>query len=246
MKCKSCGGEISLTDERCPYCGRIITENEGHRAGLKAYKERSEKAKRGLSGVLSGNIPIVISAVVMVVLIIAVGAAVYVKDNAYHFRSDQMRKEAVKNYDEYSVEIQKYLDAGDYTGFAAFKEYHNIAEWEAPYDDLRLLWEMTYDYVRLVSNVESALMFGPEARWYDPEGDVSNCQSSIYRFYHEFDQRSDEIEADKYGDYIIDMKEKADIMLKVYFGLDDASRESFLSSSDIEQTAYLEEVIIHE
>ena len=57
---------------------------------------------------------------------------------------------------------------------------------------------------------------------------------------------ADEIEADKYGDYIIDMKEKADIMLKVYFGLDDASRESFLSSSDIEQTAYLEEVIIHE
>ena len=26
MKCISCGGEIGLTDERCPHCGRIIKE----------------------------------------------------------------------------------------------------------------------------------------------------------------------------------------------------------------------------
>lgn len=246
MKCTSCGAEIGLTVEKCPFCGRPVTETAGHRADLNEYKNRSERTKRKLSETLSENIPLAISAVVMVVLLVAIGIAYYVKDNAYSFRSDAMRKESVKKYDEYSAQIKKYLEAGDYTGFAAFKEYHNIAEWEAPYDDLNLLWEMAHDYNDLVSEIESSVMFGPEADRYNPEGDVRDCRYSIYEFYQEYEDKQSEIESDPYGEYIRDMKKKADIILKVYLGMDDAAREAYLASSDIEQEAYLEGVIINE
>ena len=46
--------------------------------------------------------------------------------------------------------------------------------------------------------------------------------------------------------YIHDMKDKADIVLKVYMGLDDPAREAYLAFSDIEQEAYLEGVILDE
>ena len=246
MKCKSCGAEIGLTDERCPHCGRAVTETAGHRADLKTYREKSETAKRGLAKAFDGNIPLVISAVVMAVLLVAIGIAFYVKENAYHFRSDAMRKESVNKYDEYSARIKEYLEAGDYTGFVAFMEYQNIAEWEAPYDDLNLLWKMASDYSSLVSDVESAVMFGPEAEWYRPEEDVSDCHRSIREFYQDYSDRLPDIETDPYGTYINDMKEKADIILKVYLGMDDAARESYFASSDIEQEAYLEGVLINE
>lgn len=246
MKCLSCGAEIGLTVEKCPYCGRVVTETAGHQADLRSYREKSEKTKRGLTKVMSENVPIVISAVVMAVLLIACGVAFYVADNAYIFRSDAMRKESVKNYDEYSAQINKYLEAGDYTGFAAFKEYHNIAEWEAPYDDLNLLWEMTEEYNSLVSNIESSVMFGPDARRYSPESDVSDCRRAIHEFYHEYEYKQEEIENDPYASYIHDMKKKADIMLRIYLGLDDEARETYLAASDIEQEAYIEGVIIDE
>ena len=246
MKCFSCGAEIGLTVEKCPYCGRPVTETAGYQADLKAYKGRSEKTKRRLAEILKSNIPLVISAVVMVVLLVATGIAFYVKENAYHFRSDAMRKESVNKYEEYSAQIEKYLEAGDYTGFAAFKEYHNIAEWEAPYDDLNLLWEMAYDYESLVSNVESSVMFGPEADRYRPEEDVYDCRRAIHEFYQEYDYKRSEIESDPYVAYIHDMKKKADIILEVYLGLDDTAREKYLASSDIEQEAYLEGVIVDE
>ena len=246
MKCSSCGGEIGLTDERCPYCGRIIKETAGHQTALKSYKKRNETGKRGLAKVLAGNTPLIISAVLMAVLIILDGIAFYVAGNAYYFRTDAMRKESVRKYDEYSREIEKYLEAGDYTGFAAFKEYHEIAEWKAPYDDLKLLWEMADKYDHLVSEVESSVMFGPEARRYRPESDVSDCRSAIDRFYSEYEYSGSEIESDPYAAYIHDMKEKADILLKVYLGLDDTAREAYLAASDIEQEAYLEGVIINE
>ena len=246
MKCMSCGAEIKLTVEKCPYCGRPVTETAGYRDDLKTYKDKSERAKRRLSNAFAGNIPLIISALVMVALIVAICVTLYVAENAYSFRPDAMRRESVNKYDEYSREIKRYLDAGDFSGFAAFKEYHNIAEWEAPYDDLNLLWELTGDYERLVSEVESGTMFGPEAVRYSPEGDVSDCRRAISEFYHEYEYRQPEIENDPYAEYIRDMKKKADIILKVYLGLDDDARERYLATSDIEQEAYLEGVIADE
>lgn len=246
MKCMSCGAEIRLTAEKCPYCGRAVTETAGYREDLKEYKDKSETAKRRLAGVLAGNIPLIISALVMVSLIIATGVAIYVGENAYSFKPDAMRKESSRRYDEYSKEIKKYLDAGDYTGFAAFKEYHNIAEWEAPYDDLNLLWKMASYYDGLVCEVESGTMFGPEADRYRPEQDVSDARRAISDFYQEYEYRQSEIEADPYSKYIRDMKDKADIILKIYLGMDDEARERYLASSDIEQEAYLEGVIADE
>ncbi|MBR5057328.1 MAG: zinc ribbon domain-containing protein [Clostridiales bacterium] len=246
MKCRSCGGEVSLQDKTCPYCGRVLTETAGHQAEPEQYKKKSEKSKRGLGAALSENIPIVISSVVMLLLIIGLIVANYISENAYHFREDAMQKESVKKYDEYSVLIKNYLDAGDYTGFASFMSYHNIAEYEEPYADLKLLWDITEEYVDLVCDVEEALIHGPEARIYSPENYVFNCRMSINDFYSKFKWDQDKIDADPYKDYMYDMKKKANIILETYLGLDDAAREAYLSDSQNKQSAYLEEVILHD
>ena len=244
MKCISCGAEIGLTDKICPHCGRVIGETAGYQADLENVKQSSEKTQGRMQKSVRGNVPLVISTAVLILLVIAVCVASYVKKNAYHFRDDAMRKEAIKNSDEYSVQIKKYLDAGDYTAFVAFKDYHNIAEYAEPYDDLKLLWEMAYDYNSMISNIEEAVIHGPEARWYRPENDVFDCRMAISEFYREYEYKLSEIEKDPYAEYIHDMKNKADIVLRIYLGLDDEGREEYLAGSKNEQEAYLEEVII--
>ncbi len=246
MKCTSCGAEIGLTDSVCPHCGRVLTETAGHRKDKKKYGSDSEKTKKKITGIIGENIPIVVSAIVMLLLMIAIGIAVYVKGNAYHFKEDALRRESVKNYEEYSALIQDYLDAGDYTGFAAFKEYHNIAEWEEPYEKLDLLWDMAKKYTDLVYTVESSVMYGPEARIYSPDDNIKDCHSAIWRFYSEFDNSLSNIEADPYRDYIYDMRKKADIILEVYLGMDENRREAYFAGSEFEQKAYLEEVLGYE
>ena len=89
-------------------------------------------------------------------------------------------------------------------------------------------------------------MFGDEARRYHPEEDVSDCRRAISYFYHEFDQNLSKIDQDLYRVELYDMRDKADIILEVYLGIDEAEREEFLNASDIEQEAYLEEVLIND
>ena len=162
------------------------------------------------------------------------------------FKENALQRESAEKYDEYSRVIQDYLDAGDYTGFHAFMEYHNIAEYKEPYADLKLISDFADDYTFMVSVIEEAVMHGPDARIYDPEGDVRDCRMHIDDFYREYEYKASEIETDPYRDYIYDMRDKADMVLEVYLGLDEAGRAEYFESSDIKQAAYLEEVIIGE
>ena len=224
MKCINCGADVRLTDKVCPYCGRVIKENAGYRADMEYYKRDSAKTKKKVREILSENIPIVISAIILVVLLIADGVLLYVQENAF----------------------QDYLDAGDYAGFSAFEEYHNIAEWEPPYDDLNLLCDMAKEYSSLVSAVEEVTMFGPDAKWYRPESDIRSCRSAIWYFNFQFEHNLSKIDEDPYKDYIYDMKAKADTIMEVYLGLDEAGRDEYFASSSNKQEAYLEEVLLHD
>ena len=246
MKCINCGADVRLTDKVCPYCGRVIKENAGYRADMEYYKRDSAKTKKKVREILSENIPIVISAIILVVLLIADGVLLYVQENAFYFRESAAQRESVKKYETYSAAIQDYLDAGDYAGFSAFEEYHNIAEWEPPYDDLNLLCDMAKEYSSLVSAVEEVTMFGPDAQWYRPESDIRDCRSAIWYFNFQFEHNLSKIDEDPYKDYIYDMKAKADTIMEVYLGLDEVGRDEYFASSSNKQEAYLEEVLLHD
>ena len=243
MKCASCGAEIGLTDAVCPYCGRELTETAGYRADKAYYKKDSAKTKKLAGAIAARNLPLVISVVVMIILLIADMVLLYVADQAYMFRVDAARRDSVRQYETYAKMMQEYLDDGDYTGFAAFKEVHEIAEWEAPYEDMRLLCEMADEYASFVSAMEEVTMFGPEAEWYRPESAIRSCHNQILYFYRAFDEAGTKIDEDPYGEYIYDMKAKADIILELYLGLDEAKRREFFASSQIRQEAYMEEVL---
>ena len=246
MKCVTCGGEISFSDKVCPHCGRALTETDGYRADVGHYENESAKTKKKVRQIIAENIPMVVSTLILLIFVIADGILIYVGDNAYSFREDSARRESVREYETYSGKIGGFLGDGDYTAFYAFMKYHNIAEWKEPYDDLKLVTEMAEKYSDIVSAVESATMFGPDARRYDRQFDINECQRAIWYFNLEYDRILPEIDADPYGEYIRDMKAKADTIMEVYLGLDEAGREKYFASSDIQQQAYLEEVLPHD
>jgi len=246
MKCISCGAEIGLTDSKCPYCGREITENVSHRRDLKKYKDKNKKIKSEADNIVSLNLPIVISVVVMIFLIIALIFAAYLEDNAYTLRSEMIRKESEKKYDEYSVIIQEYLDAADYIGFNAFIDNHCIWVHEGPYEDLKYVKAIAGNFTAMASMVEEVVMYGPEAKVYSRDMNIRSCARCIEDFYDQYSYLEDEIENDPYKEYIYDIKNQADLILEIYFGLDEAGRAEFFEGTDNARYAYIEGVLLDE
>lgn len=247
MKCPSCGAEIGLLDKVCPYCGTVNTESSGHQAEMVHYKKQSEKTKGKLRRSIAQNKPIVISVVVFLFLVIGTFIAMDVAENASLYTHRARRREALKKSVEYKAELERYLEAEDYAGFVAYKELHVIPEYEEAYKEFEKVWDVAYYYCTAMNSIEEAVMFGADAKRYRMESYVSDCQRGIDMFYFEYESNVKELQDDyKYRDRILDMKEKVEVAMHVFLGLDEEGLREYLDSSQNKQEAYLEEVLIGE
>ena len=50
MKCKYCGGDVTLDDHFCPHCGRPVDQSQRHHQEMKQYETEFEE--RHLSGLI--------------------------------------------------------------------------------------------------------------------------------------------------------------------------------------------------
>lgn len=243
MKCRNCGAEIGLLDKVCPHCGSANIESAGHQAEMKGYQKRSEKTKAKLKESTARNVPLVVSAVILVFLIIGIGVASYVAEEAFMFSHWAKRREALKKYEEYSKEMCAYLERGDYLGFVAFKDYHVVPEYEPEFQEFEMVWDIASEYSKAMNSIEEAVMFGADSPRYRMDSYVSDCRSEVTWFYYEYGQKEQEIEEDKYRNYMVDMKAQVDTAARIFLGLDEEGLREFLDSSMNQQEAYLEEVL---
>ena len=123
MKCPHCGGEMSLEDLVCPYCGMPNEEAAQHAHAMRYYKEsyqRTEAEVREKTGRQSARfVKILIS---LVLILLSVGA-IWFGQNAYHFQYERQRTEAVKNADAYCAALDDLVEQGDYIGFVDSDDY---------------------------------------------------------------------------------------------------------------------------
>lgn len=246
MKCQNCGAEIGLLDKVCPHCGSVNTESAGHQAEMKHYQKLSTKTKGKVRESIAQNVPLVVSVIALVLLIAGIGTALYVSENASLFSHWARRKESMKKYEEYTVSLQRFLEKEDYAGFVAFKELHVIPEYEEPYREFEKVWDLACEYCRAMNAIEKAVMFGSDARRYGMDSTIFDCRMGIAGFYYEYDKALPDMQEDKYRDCAADMKEKVDVALEIFLGLDEEGRSQYLASSQNQQAAYLEEVLIGE
>jgi len=246
MKCQSCGAEIGLLDKVCPHCGRENTESSGHQAKMKYYKKQSEKTKGKVKKSISENVPLVVSAIILVLLVIGLWVAIDVAENASLYSHRAKRREALKKYEEYKGELQRYLDEEDYAGFVAYKELHVIPEYEEEYKEFENVWNLAHAYNRAMNSIEQGKLFGPDARRYGTDAAISDCRSGIDSFYYEYDKMEDELMNDKYRDQMLDMRNKVEVAIRIYLGLEGEALRNYLDSSMNQKEAYLEGVMINE
>lgn len=246
MKCQNCGAEIGLLNKVCPHCGSANTQSVGHQTQMKHYQKLSGEAKGKVQDSVSRNVPLIVSTVILVLLIIGIGVSLYVAENASLFSHRASRREAMRKHEEYTGILRQYLEKEDYAGFVAFKNLHVIPEYEKPYQEFEKVSDLAGEYCKAMNAIESAVMFGPDSERYGMDSDIFGCRMGIDGFYYEYDKMLPDVQEDPYLECMIDMREKVDKALEIFLGLDEEGRKKYLESSQNQQTAYLEEVLVGE
>ena len=244
MKCPNCGGNISLEDRFCPFCGAPNTLAMQHAQDMAEYREDYEQTKQEVYAGQKRLSAVVVRVVVLVALIIACSVVLTLLDNGiYSIRRDRKAREAEKNIVEYTAVMDQYLAEGDYLEFHSFCEEHNLRFLDA-YSKYEPAIAAANDYTYCITYLLTAEFPGPyddRARYI---GYMADSLDSFYKdrmddFYGDAeDEKETRAIYEKAHDGMQTQLERA---LVTYMGLTKEQAESLPTLSKAKRTVLIEE-----
>lgn len=139
MKCKYCGGDVSLDDHFCQHCGRPVDQAQRHQMEMEQYEAEFEETKQEalekISVASGGGFPVGIRLAIIGVLIAAL-VFMFANFDPYTVHERKEQRAAKRNYDAYIAQMEDYLDNRDYATFSAFCRKHQL-EYNKDYRNYR-------------------------------------------------------------------------------------------------------------
>lgn len=198
MVCKHCGSQLSINDEKCPFCGMVNTEALGHQREMKAYRQRFEQTSQT---VIEGtkNTQRIIKPVLFIAAMLLLNLVVFIAHSMdYDIRSWYEDKQISSDQKKILADIEKMLADKDYVALSGYAEATGIG-----YSEEFRKYTYVFSLSRSYSEMMRMLMY-----W---NGD-----------YYGFERTESEIYA-KLADYVNDLNsvtkmiEKKDSYLQDYY-----------------------------
>ena len=246
MKCQYCGGDVSLDDRFCPYCGRRVDQAERHQKEMEAYEGRFEetreealkKADNAGGGLATAvGIRLVILAVLIVAMIV-----IGTRYDSYEVNQRRQEKEITTNEQQYKALIEQLLEDRDYAQLAALERRRNITDSDLYSDYKYIIYASDY-YNRAYRGLLGIAYYRPgsEMPYY-----TEQLSKSIASFY-------DQISPDYYERYAANpdktkevfgqMEQQMQILLRRYLGLSEEEAASFKDLSKSRRTVIIESAV---
>ena len=248
MKCSKCGGEISLEDKVCPFCGNVNKDAVEHIRAMEEYKKRYKVTEEEVTRKTKRFASVAVKAVILALLLVGIGIMMFIYSRAYSFPEKARRREALRHPDKCRAKMTEYLENGDYSGFSSYIAYNSIPVYEDKFEDFKDLKFCADYYLDTIGSIEKIVMHGDDEKWlkWDASNDAGRCSRFIGEFYETVENRREREENESNLKYYDDMKADVDAALSVYLGMDEKTLEEFIAMTENKRSAYLEEVILGE
>ena len=117
MKCKYCGGDVTLDDHFCPHCGRPQYETE--------FEETRQEALEKISVSSGGGTAVGIRLAAIIVLVIAIVTA-FIRLDPYYAAQRKAARDVKKHFAEYKENVDTFLADRDYLALDSFISVHDL------------------------------------------------------------------------------------------------------------------------
>ena len=148
MKCKYCGGNLTLEQAYCPHCGRPNEEAAQHVKDMEHYKSNFEDTKSDVYEVTEKNTEIMSHMIIITVLVILCVVVFVVSARSWSIHRGLLQFDAGIRQGSYMKQMEQYLEDEDYIGLSAFCDRHYIRPYSSNnnYEKYQLLMEASGAY----------------------------------------------------------------------------------------------------
>ena len=120
MKCKYCGGNLTLEQAYCPHCGRPNEEAAQHVKDMEHYKSNFEDTKSDVYEVAEKNTEIMSHMIIITVLVILCVVVFVVSARSWSIHRGLLQFDAGIRQSSYMKQMEQYLEDEDYIGYQLF------------------------------------------------------------------------------------------------------------------------------
>ena len=246
MKCKYCGGDVSLDDHFCQHCGRPVDQAQRHQMEMEQseteFEETKQEALEKISVAGGGGFPVGIRLAIIGVLIAAL-VFMFANFDPYTVHERKEQRAAKKNYDAYIAQMEDYLENRDYATFSAFCRKHQL-DYNKDYRNYRTIINAAMYYNSIYRALqELAFMTGDKAERSYYVKELSKYVNSFYEGIG--DDRY--ISSDEYPERVKKVTGEMEADLKVlferYLGLSKEEADSLRELTQSKRTVLIEQAL---
>lgn len=153
MKCPTCGTNLQIEDETCPFCGNPNPFAVKHNQDMRHYRQEFQDTKREVERrTLHFNSFTARIAVIAVLLVMVMGMVFAINDGAYYLWSSRVKKDVAKNAEKYRAELNVLEEAGEWRRLHAFYDAKSLDS-TRDLKDYTVLYFMIYDYKSILNEI---------------------------------------------------------------------------------------------
>ena len=244
MKCKYCGGEVSLSEKYCPYCGRLNEQTAAHAEAMQQFQKDYADTKAGVMETTKRFTGTAVNAVIIAVLAILLVVSVFVGNKAWDISYEAVKANAVKHEAEYSQIMDDYLANEQFLEYNAFAENRgaNMYTRDA-YASFRELSYVVYDYCSLYRSITEMLT----ANGYrDAEYQVSSINRGLSGFFEEVDtyaERDSVVHTDLHDRAVQVMEYNVGLLMDTYLDIDETGLAEYRNATEGKRLTMIEDAV---
>lgn len=246
MKCPTCGNNLQMEDESCPYCGSPNPFFQQHQEDMEYYEKQFNSTKEAVEGRSKRFISLTVKVTMIAVLVVLNIVMMFMMDRgSYAIWKSHVKKDIQAHATEYRAAMDQYEKDGrwillaDYYSEKSLDRDENFREYSQTVNaagDYKMIYNRLMDILSPNKYNDTA--------YYAQQ--LSRHLTDFYRVVNREDYRSDYYDSQyttNHVDAMNRMRMDVETLMKAYAGLTDEDLQNFPDYSEAKRASILEERI---
>lgn len=179
MKCPTCGANLQIEDEKCPFCGNPNPFAMQHQQDMRQYRQEFQETKQEVQKkTLHFNFLTARVAVIAMLFALILAMFYVMSEGPYYLWKKGVEKDIARNEEAYRAELKVFEEADQWRKLYAFYEAKNL-DITRDFQEYTVLCFMIYDYKSTLNEITRFREQDEE----DAAAAASEIASHLDRFY---------------------------------------------------------------